>query len=351
MGGRDNVADRPFKGGMKMRFKKAGLSAVMIAMMLLAGGCGGGTQAVGSGAQAEGSGAQEPGAGVQAEGSGAQEPGAGAQAEATGTQAPETESDQDKGETTPRTPDSEANEQTPVYADEIKDGVYPIKVESSSNMFRITACELTVKDGAMSAVMTMGGTGYLKLYMGTGEAAGKASEADFIPYVETAEGTHTFKVPVKALDMEIDCSAFSKKKEKWYDRVLVFRSDSLPPECVAGENVTTAGSLSLEDGMYTAEVALTGGSGRASVESPASLRVEDGNVFATIVWGSANYDYMKVDGGKFDLISTEGNSAFEIPVAVFDRNIPVIADTVAMSEPHEIEYGLIIDSATIVKVQ
>lgn len=80
----------------------------MIAMMLLAGGCGGGTQAVGSGAQAEGSGAQEPGAG--------------AQAEATVTQAPETESDQDKGETTPRTPDSEANEQTPVYADEIKDG-------------------------------------------------------------------------------------------------------------------------------------------------------------------------------------------------------------------------------------
>ncbi len=35
-------------------------------------------------------------------------------------------------------------------------------------MFRITECELTVKDGSMSAVMTMGGTGYLKLYMGTG---------------------------------------------------------------------------------------------------------------------------------------------------------------------------------------
>ena len=218
-------------------------------------------------------------------------------------------------------------------------------------MFQITACRLTVKDGAMSAVMTMGGTGYLKLYMGTGEAAGKASEADFIPYVETAEGTHTFKVPVKALDMEIDCSAFSKKKEKWYDRVLVFCSDSIPPDCLSEENVTTAGSLNLENGMYTAKVVLTGGSGRASVESPASLRVEDGKVFATIIWGSANYDYMKVDGEKFDLISTEGNSAFEIPVAVFDRNMPVIADTVAMSEPHEIEYGLIFDSATIVKVQ
>ena len=280
----------------------------MIAMMLLAGGCAGGTQDAGAGVQAE-----EAGTGAQA----------------AGTRP-------DTAKAISGNPDREAKKRTPIYADQIKDGVYPIKVDSSSSMFQITACRLTVKDGAMSAVMTMGGTGYLKLYMGTGEAALKA-EADYIPYVETAGGAHTFKVPVKALDMEIDCSAFSKKKEKWYDRVLVFCSDSIPPDCLSEENVTTAGSLNLENGMYTAKVVLTGGSGRASVESPASLRVEDGKVFATIIWGSANYDYMKVDGEKFDLISTEGNSAFEIPVAVFDRNMPVIADTVAMSEPHEIE--------------
>ena len=351
MGGRGYVADRPFKGGMNMKFQKAGLSAVMIAMMLLAGGCAGGTQDAGARVQAEeaGAGAEEAGTRAQATGTEAQEEEAGAQAAGTGAQAAGTRPDTAKAIS--GNPDREAKKRTPIYADQIKDGVYPIKVDSSSSMFQITACRLTVKDGAMSAVMTMGGTGYLKLYMGTGEAALKASEADYIPYVETAGGAHTFKVPVKALDMEIDCSAFSKKKEKWYDRVLVFCSDSIPPDCLSEENVTTAGSLNLENGMYTAKVVLTGGSGRASVESPASLRVEDGNVFATIIWGSANYDYMKVDGEKFDLISTEGNSAFEIPVAVFDRNMPVIADTVAMSEPHEIEYGLIFDSATIVKVQ
>lgn len=237
----------------------------------------------------------------------------------------------------------------PVRGDELKDGVYQIKVDSSSSMFRITECELTVESGVMHAIMTMGGTGYLKLYMGTGEAAQKASEEAFIPYVETEAGVHTFEVPVEALDYGIDCSAFSKNKEAWYDRVLVFRSDSLPPEAFAEGKITTVESLGLEDGSYTVEVTLEGGSGRASVESPAQLRVEDGKAYATIVWGSANYDYMKVDGGKYEWTDTGGNSTFEIPVSGFDRRLSVIADTIAMSEPHEIEYTLTFDSATLKK--
>ena len=239
----------------------------------------------------------------------------------------------------------------PVYAGEIKDGVYPVKVDSSSNMFQVTGCELTVRDGRMTAVMTMGGTGYLKLFMGTGEEAAKAGEEDFIPYRETEDGLHTFQVPVGALDMGIDCSAFSKKKEKWYDRVLVFRADSLPADAIADGKITTVESLALKDGIYTAEVTLGGGSGRASVESPARLRVENGQAFATIVWGSANYDYMKVDDVKYETVNAEGNSAFEIPVTGFDWKIPVIADTIAMSEPHEIDYTLAFDSSTIKKAE
>ena len=239
----------------------------------------------------------------------------------------------------------------PVYAGEIKDGVYPVKVDSSSNMFQVTGCELTVRDGRMTAVKTMGGTGYLKLFMGTGEEAAKAGEEDFIPYRETEDGLHTFQVPVEALDMGIDCSAFSKKKEKWYDRVLVFRADSLPADAIADGKITTVESLALKDGIYTAEVTLGGGSGRASVESPARLRVENGQAFATIVWGSANYDYMKVDDVKYETVNAEGNSAFEIPVTGFDWKIPVIADTIAMSEPHEIDYTLAFDSSTIKKAE
>lgn len=104
-----------------------------------------------------------------------------------------------------------------------------------------------------------------------------------------------------------------------------------------------------EDGNYTAAVTLEGGTGRASVESPAKLRCENGQFWATIVWSSSNYDYMKVDGVRYDLISTEGNSTFEIPVAAFDQKLDVIADTVAMSTPHEVEYTLFFDSSTLAR--
>lgn len=239
----------------------------------------------------------------------------------------------------------------PVYGEAVKDGVYSVKVDSSSRMFQITDCQLTVKDGSMSAVMTMSGTGYAKLYMGTAEEALKAPETDDIPYVETADGVHTYEVPVEALDMGIDCSAFSKRKEKWYDRTLVFRSDSLPPEAFADGRITTVESLNLEDGSYTVEAVLEGGSGRAFVESPAALRIEEGKAFATLIWSSANYDYMKVDDVKIEWAGGEGNSTFEIPVKAFDWRMPVIADTIAMSQPHEIEYTLTFDSATIKKAE
>lgn len=239
----------------------------------------------------------------------------------------------------------------PIYGDSIKDGSYDVMVDSSSSMFRIETCQLTVEDGKMSAVMTMSGTGYLYLYMGTGEEAAAAAETDYIPFVENEEGKHTFEVPVEALDAGIDCAAFSKKKEMWYDRVLCFRADSLPMDAIAEGTVTTVESLGLEDGEYTIEVTLEGGSGRASVDSPTQLIVENGQAYAVIVWSSSNYDYMKVDDVQYNTanqeIGLQGNSAFKIPVSGFDWKIAVKADTTAMSEPHEIDYTLYFDSTTI----
>ena len=99
---------------------------------------------------------------------------------------------------------------------------------------------------------------------------------------------------------------------------------------------------------YTISVTLEGGSGRASVESPAKLRYDEtGKCWATIVWSSPNFDYMKVDGLRYDPINTEGNSTFEILVSAFDTPLPIIADTVAMSEPHEVEYTLTFDYASM----
>lgn len=237
---------------------------------------------------------------------------------------------------------------TPVAGSELKDGVYQIQVDSSSSMFKIEACELTVKDGEMTADMKMGGTGYLKLFMGTGKEAAKASEDQMIPFEEDGDGSHHFTVPVEALDKELDCAAFSKKKEKWYDRILVFRADSLPADALTDAAQVTVERLGLADGTYTVAVSMEGGSGKVTVESPAELTVKDQKAVATVVWSSPNYDYMKVGEEKFLPVNQGGEtSMFEIPVTVFDRKMAVAADTTAMSTPHEIEYTLQFDSASI----
>ena len=111
-----------------------------------------------------------------------------------------------------------------ITADKVVDGTYSITVDSSSSMFKIVDAQLTVKNGAMDCVMTLSGTGYGKLFMGTGEEAAAASDADLIPYVENAEGKYTYDVPVQALDEDTACAAWSIRKEQWYDRTLVFES-------------------------------------------------------------------------------------------------------------------------------
>ena len=233
---------------------------------------------------------------------------------------------------------------TPVSAAELLDGVYNIKVESSSSMFKIADCELTVGGDAMMAKLIMSSDSYGYLYLGTAEQAAAADAADYIaPVVENGVGT--FVLPLAALDQQIDCAAWSRSKELWYDRTLVFRSDSLPLE--AFETLTTAESLALADGPYVCDVTLAGGSGKASVDEQAFLLVKDGTVTAQITWSSANYDYMLVDGEKYLPEITDGHSVFRIPVTCFDRNMTVIADTTAMSQAHEIEYSLRFDSASL----
>ncbi len=236
-------------------------------------------------------------------------------------------------------------ESEPVFANDLKDGIYNITVDSSSSMFKIDNCQLTVSDGKMTAIMTMSGKGYLYLFMGKGEDA--TDESKYINYEESEDGTHKFTVPVESLNSPVECSAYSKKKEEWYDRTIVFRSDNIPDESFKNITINTAESLELEDGEYKIDVSLSGGSGKAKIESPANLKVKNGVAYAEIIWGSSSYDYMLVDEQKIEPENTEGNSVFIIPVKAFDKKIQVSADTTAMSTPHEIEYELFFDSGTI----
>jgi len=94
------------------------------------------------------------------------------------------------------------------------------------------------------------------------------------------------------------------------------------------------------DGSYSVEVSLTGGSGRASVSSPSLLEVKDGYAYAKLVWSSSYYDYMIVDGVRYNNENDGGASTFTIPVTAFDEPVEVTADTTAMGEPVEIQYDL-----------
>ena len=236
----------------------------------------------------------------------------------------------------------------PITAESIREGVYPVEMKSSSAMFKADHCELAVSDGKMQAILYMTSESYLYMFAGTAQEAAAADESAYIPLEETGtEGLRKFVLPLGALDDGESFAAFSRKKELWYGRTLLFRADSLPLEAFVEGYLVTAESLGLADGEYTVDVTLSGGSGKAAVHSPARLFVKDGKATAEIIWGSSNYDFMIVGGEKIDPETLEGGSTFLVDVAAFDHPIGVQADTIAMSTPHLIDYALRFDSASI----
>lgn len=238
----------------------------------------------------------------------------------------------------------------PIYADSLNEGTYSIEVLSSSSMFRIADCQLTVKDGVMSAVMKIESDSYLRLYMGTGAEAVEAAEEDYIPFELDAEENQLYAVPVEALDMGIECAAWSRRREKWYDRTLVFSASALPRSALKDSMILTAEEIGLEDGTYTVETTLEGGSGKTTMESPVTMTVSGGNAMAVVIIRSPHYDYVLVDGEKYEKTNTEGDSTFEIPIGGFDWKMPIVANSTAMGTSHEIGYTLYFHADTIKEI-
>lgn len=227
----------------------------------------------------------------------------------------------------------------PVLAGSIEEGSYEIETASSSSMFRIEKAVLYVKDNAMTADLTLSGKGYSNVTMLSAADSEALTSLEGTSPVIDGNGKYVFKVPVQSLNTELLCSAFSKKKQKWYERRVVFYSEKIPAENLFVTPYVMQ-KCGLKDGSYTISVKLAGGSGKASVKSPASMRVKDGMPLAQIEWSSPNYDYMILNGEKILPLANEQNSVFELPVLVFDKPMSVFADTTAMSTPHEILYQL-----------
>lgn len=223
----------------------------------------------------------------------------------------------------------------------IADGVYTAEFNTDGSMFHVNEAHegkgvLTVKDGKMTIHVSLPSKNTVNLFIGTAEDAQKSGAKlleptlDTVTYSDgTTEEVYGFDIPVPYLDREFDC-ALVGTKGKWYDHKV---SVSNPV-------------LKVGDGEYTCEVTMTGGSGKASIESPAKVVIENGRATATVVWSSNHYELMTVNGLEYKPVNTEGNSAFEIPVEL-DKDMTVSALTTAMSEPHTIEYVLHFDSATL----
>lgn len=224
----------------------------------------------------------------------------------------------------------------------LEDGTYTAEFDTDSSMFHVNEASdgkgtLTVEDGQMTLHISLQSKKIVNLYVGMAadapdhEADWLQPTTDTVTYSDgTSEEVYGFDVPVEALDTDFQLAILGTKG-KWYDHTVSVRN----VEAQAAEAVETPA-----DGSYTCEVTLEGGSGRATVDSPAALTVADGKMTATIVWSSPNYDYMIVDSEKYLPTNTEGNSTFEIPVSALGTPLSVVADTVAMSTPHEIEYTL-----------
>ena len=223
---------------------------------------------------------------------------------------------------------------------QLPDGVYTAEFSTDSSMFHVSeACDgkgtLTVKDGVMTIHISLGSKKILNLYPGLAEDAAKDGAVLLEPTTDTVtysdgmtEEVYGFDVPVPAIGEEFDLALIGTKG-KWYDHKVKV-SDPV-----------------VEDGIYTIELTMEGGSGRASIQSPAQLAIADGAATATLEWSSPNYDYMLVNGEKYLPVNTEGNSVFEVPVEALDAPLTMIGDTVAMSTPHEVEYTVTFHSETL----
>ena len=125
-------------------------------------------------------------------------------------------------------------------------------------------------------------------------------------------------------------------------------SDKSSSEATVNGLLSFSGLSEIPDGSYWIRVSMTGGSGRASISSPTGFYVKDGQATADIHWSSASYDYMKLDGVRYEAFTdAAGHSAMTIPVSALDTAIPVLADTTAMSKPYEIEYQLTFDGSAL----
>lgn len=283
------------------------------------------------------------------------------------------------------------------------DGIYSTSAVTGAAMFKVVGTKLTVKNGKMTALITLSGVGYDYLYMGTAADAAN-NKAQWIKYNGTAayilDGVtktgRTYEIPVSVLDKPITVASHSESHNKWYDRTITFSSKDLKklgdvsngdngnngnsgnpnngstnggnnntngsgnttgnttttvdtkPDTESKYESDTSGSTKavnsktkLKDGVYKPDkFSWSGGSGRVNITCD-KVTIKNGQALATIVFSSSAYQYVKANGKKYLPTHTGGKSIFVIPVEL-NKNNSIIGMTTKMSTAHEITYSILV---------
>ncbi len=253
--------------------------------------------------------------------------------------------------------------------EKIEDGDYEVKATSDNDMFRIIDAKLKVKNGEMTADITLSGTGYDLMFTGTKEEADTADPSQHIKYTVNDDGKYVFTIPVSSLDEALSFAAHTVKSNRWVDRKITFDSSTLKkieegqdpepepepePEKpvtpqeesqhetdLSGATAAVDNSTTLPDGVYTPDsFSFSGGSGRVTITC-SQVTVTNGQAFATIAFSSSNYSYVKASGNTYFPTLVNGASTFTIPIAL-NQNNKIIGMTTAMSQAHEVEYTIFV---------
>ena len=288
------------------------------------------------------------------------------------------------------------------YVKDATDQVYTVTTDPG--MFSVTEATLSKTAEGMKAKVTLKGTGYDALYLGSKDDAKKDDGKNWIRLCEIkGEGEnqqYVFEIPVSALNTSIPIATHGTKSKKWFNHTITFNFNTNTVD--AGEDQSNSGdngnngnnggsnnngnngnnsgsgnnggntnnsgsnnnygqngsdnkydsntngstgrvntSTKLADGVYSPDGFLwSGGTGKVGITC-SQIRISGGQAYATITFSSSHYQYVKANGNKYLPVSQGGSTTFEIPVEL-NKNNKIIGMTTAMSQAHEITYSIFV---------
>ena len=288
------------------------------------------------------------------------------------------------------------------YVKDATDQVYTVTTDPG--MFSVTEATLSKTAEGMKAKVTLKGTGYDALYLGSKDDAKKDDGKNWIRLCEIkGEGEnqqYVFEIPVSALNTSIPIATHGTKSKKWFNHTITFNFNTNTVD--VGEDQSNSGdngnngnnggsnnngnngnnsgsgnnggntnnsgsnnnygqngsdnkydsntngstgrvntSTKLADGVYSPDGFLwSGGTGKVGITC-SQIRISSGQAYATITFSSSHYQYVKANGNKYLPVSQGGFTTFEIPVEL-NKNNKIIGMTTAMSQAHEITYSIFV---------